>query len=122
MKLAMANERLPPHEAEIRGAQGRVLAMTSITGKHLATGSDRVRVAIAGGGIGGMALALSLHAAGLTEVDVYESTRSVMELGVGINVMPHATRELTELGLLEELYEMGIPTAIPGARSLRYSG
>jgi len=45
-----------------------------------------------------------------------------MELGVGINVMPHPTRELTELGLLEELYEMGIPTAIPGARSLRYSG
>src|SRR5262249_7528053 len=87
------------------------LAMTSMTGNHLATGSDSVRVAIAGGGIGGMALALSLHAAGLTEVDVYESARSVKELGVGINVQPHATRELTELGLLDELYAVGIPTA-----------
>jgi 5-methylphenazine-1-carboxylate 1-monooxygenase len=85
--------------------------MTSMAGKHLATGSDSVRVAIAGGGIGGMALALSLHAAGLTEVDVYESARSVKELGVGINVQPHATRELTELGLLDELYAVGIPTA-----------
>src|SRR5262245_6681554 len=85
--------------------------MTSITGKHLAHGSDSVRVAIAGGGIGGMTLALSLHSAGLTEVDVYESARSVMELGVGINVQPHATRELAELGLLDQLNAVGIPTA-----------
>jgi 5-methylphenazine-1-carboxylate 1-monooxygenase len=69
------------------------------------------RVAIAGGGIGGMALALSLHEAGFRDVDVYESASSVKELGVGINVLPHATRELTELGLLEELYAVGIPTA-----------
>src|SRR5262245_10576176 len=75
------------------------------------TGSRPVRVVIAGGGIGGMALALSLHAAGFTEVDVYESAGTVMELGVGINVLPHATRELTELGLLDELYAVGIPTA-----------
>src|SRR5215470_9860543 len=69
------------------------------------------RVAIAGGGIGGMALALSLHDAGFREVDVYESASSVNELGVGINVLPHATRELTELGLLDELDAVGIPTA-----------
>jgi 5-methylphenazine-1-carboxylate 1-monooxygenase len=73
-------------------------------------GSHPVRVAIAGGGIGGMALALSLHAAGFHEVDVYESASSVKELGVGINVLPHATRELTELGLLDELYALAIPT------------
>jgi 5-methylphenazine-1-carboxylate 1-monooxygenase len=70
-----------------------------------------MRVAIAGGGIGGMALALSLHDAGFRDVDVYESASSVKELGVGINVLPHATRELTELGLLDELDAMGIPTA-----------
>jgi len=41
-------------------------------------GHDRaVRVAIAGGGIGGMALALSLHAAGFRNVDVYESATRV---------------------------------------------
>ena len=75
------------------------------------TSSPDIRVAIVGGGIGGMALALSLHAAGFSDVDVYESASSVKELGVGINVMPHATRELTELGLLDELYAVAIPTA-----------
>jgi len=70
-----------------------------------------VRVAIAGGGIGGMALALSLHDAGIRDVDVYESAPGVQELGVGINVLPHATRELTELGLLDELGAVAIPTA-----------
>ena len=70
-----------------------------------------VRVAIAGGGIGGMALALSLHDAGFRNVDVYESASSVKELGVGINVLPHATRELTELGLLDDLYAVGVPMA-----------
>jgi 5-methylphenazine-1-carboxylate 1-monooxygenase len=73
------------------------------------TGRPR-RVAIVGGGIGGMALALSLHDAGLAEVDVYESAPSVKELGVGINVLPHATRELTELGLLDELAAISVPT------------
>src|SRR5207245_6181989 len=58
-----------------------------------------MRVAIVGGGIGGMALALSLRDAGIEHVDVYESTSTVNELGVGINVLPHAVRELTELGL-----------------------
>jgi 2-polyprenyl-6-methoxyphenol hydroxylase-like FAD-dependent oxidoreductase len=70
-----------------------------------------VRVAIAGGGSGGMALALSLHDAGFRDVDVYESASSVKELGVGINVLPHATRELTELGLLDALDAVGVPTA-----------
>jgi 2-polyprenyl-6-methoxyphenol hydroxylase-like FAD-dependent oxidoreductase len=70
-----------------------------------------VRVAIAGGGIGGMALALALHDAGFRDVDVYESASRVKELGVGINVLPHATRELTELGLLDALDTVGIPTA-----------
>src|SRR5262245_49902202 len=72
--------------------------------------SHPVRVAIAGGGIGGMALALSLHDAGFRDVDVYESVSRVKELGVGINVLPHATRELTELGLLDALDAVGIQT------------
>jgi len=70
-----------------------------------------MRVAIVGGGIGGMTLALSLRDAGIEDVQVYESTSTVNELGVGINVLPHAVRELTELGLLEDLYGIGIPTA-----------
>jgi 5-methylphenazine-1-carboxylate 1-monooxygenase len=70
-----------------------------------------VRVAVVGGGIGGLALALALADAGLTDVDVYESAPAVRELGVGINVLPHAVRELAELGLLDELGAVGVPTA-----------
>ena len=70
-----------------------------------------MKVAIVGGGIGGMTLALSLVAAGLDDVDVYESSSAIRELGVGINVLPHAIRELTELGLLDQLLAAGIPTA-----------
>jgi len=66
---------------------------------------------IAGGGIGGLSLALSLHDAGLREVEIHEAAPAVEELGVGINVLPHAVRELAELGLLDELAESGIPTA-----------
>jgi 2-polyprenyl-6-methoxyphenol hydroxylase-like FAD-dependent oxidoreductase len=70
-----------------------------------------MRVAIIGGGIGGMALALSLHATGIDDLDVYESAPAIRELGVGINLLPHSVRELTELGLLDAPLEVGIPTA-----------
>jgi 5-methylphenazine-1-carboxylate 1-monooxygenase len=87
--------------------------MTPGEGNHPERGGDShpARAAIVGGSIAGMALALSLHDAGFRDVDVYESAPSVKELGVGINVLPHATRELTELGLLDELDAVGIPTA-----------
>ena len=74
-------------------------------------GNARLKVAIVGGGIGGMSLALSLVAAGIDDVDVYESAPRVRELGVGINVLSHAIRELTELGLLDHLSAVGVPTA-----------
>ena len=70
-----------------------------------------MKIAIAGGGIGGMALALSLVDAGLDDVDIYESAPAIRELGVGINVLPHGVRELAELGLLDELLAVGIPTS-----------
>lgn len=70
-----------------------------------------MKIAIVGGGIGGMALALALHDAGLADVEIYESTAAVRELGVGINLLPHAVRELAELGLLGDLLAVGIPTA-----------
>ncbi|HZO30128.1 MAG TPA: NAD(P)-binding protein, partial [Chloroflexota bacterium] len=42
-----------------------------------------VKIAIVGGGIGGMTLALALADAGLRDVDVYESAPAIRELGVG---------------------------------------
>eukprot|EP00581_Thalassiosira_minuscula_P032958 CAMPEP_0183777172 /NCGR_PEP_ID=MMETSP0739-20130205/48507_1 /TAXON_ID=385413 /ORGANISM="Thalassiosira miniscula, Strain CCMP1093" /LENGTH=518 /DNA_ID=CAMNT_0026019227 /DNA_START=1 /DNA_END=1557 /DNA_ORIENTATION=- len=68
-----------------------------------------IQIAIVGGGIGGMTLALSLMEAGFHNIDIYEST-NLSELGVGINIQPHAVRELIELGLGEELARTGIPT------------
>jgi 2-polyprenyl-6-methoxyphenol hydroxylase-like FAD-dependent oxidoreductase len=69
-----------------------------------------MRVIVAGAGIGGLSAALSLHAAGI-DATVIDSAASLRPLGVGINLMPHAVRELTELGLGEELEATGIPTA-----------
>ncbi|MBG0821348.1 flavin-dependent oxidoreductase [Planomonospora sp. ID91781] len=66
-----------------------------------------MRVLIIGGGIGGLATALSLHAAGIG-CTVAESVTEPRPLGVGINLQPHAVRELTELGLGEELAGLGI--------------
>jgi 5-methylphenazine-1-carboxylate 1-monooxygenase len=68
-----------------------------------------LQVIVAGGGIGGLSLALSLHQAGI-DVRVYEAIRDPSALGVGINLQPTAVRELTELGLGDELAEAGIAT------------
>lgn len=65
---------------------------------------------IIGGGIGGLTAALSLHAAGIS-CRVYEAAAAIQPLGVGINVLPHAVRELTELGLADRLAASAIPTA-----------
>ncbi|HEY7250467.1 MAG TPA: flavin-dependent oxidoreductase [Methylomirabilota bacterium] len=64
-------------------------------------------IAIVGGGIGGLTLALALHQRGLA-CRVYESAPEVRELGVGITLLPHAMRELTALGLGEALARQGI--------------
>lgn len=68
-----------------------------------------MKVLVIGGGIGGFATALSLHALGI-ECEVFEQSRRVGELGVGINTLPHAIKELAELGLLEELDRVAIRT------------
>jgi 2-polyprenyl-6-methoxyphenol hydroxylase-like FAD-dependent oxidoreductase len=66
-------------------------------------------VLIAGGGIGGLTLALSLHQIGVP-CRVFESVSELKPLGVGINVLPHAVRELIELGLLDKLDSIGVRT------------
>ncbi|MBR0696806.1 flavin-dependent oxidoreductase [Bradyrhizobium lablabi] len=66
-------------------------------------------VLIAGGGIGGLTLALSLHQIGIA-ARVFESVSELKPLGVGINVLPHAVRELSELGLHDRLDDTGVRT------------
>ncbi|MFI5279791.1 MAG: flavin-dependent oxidoreductase [Gemmatimonadales bacterium] len=64
-------------------------------------------IAVVGGGIGGLTLALALHQHGI-RCRVYESAPEVRELGVGITLLPHAMRELSALGLGETLASQGI--------------
>jgi 2-polyprenyl-6-methoxyphenol hydroxylase-like FAD-dependent oxidoreductase len=71
-------------------------------------------VLIAGGGVGGLALALMLHQRGIG-CTVLEAAAEVKPLGVGINTLPHAIRELAALDLLPALDGVGIRT-----RELRY--
>ncbi|MEJ8835992.1 flavin-dependent oxidoreductase [Ramlibacter sp. AN1133] len=66
-----------------------------------------MRIAIVGGGIGGLALALGLQQRGVA-CDVYEAAPEVKELGVGITLLPHAMRELAALGLQGKLEPLGI--------------
>jgi 2-polyprenyl-6-methoxyphenol hydroxylase-like FAD-dependent oxidoreductase len=66
-------------------------------------------ILVAGGGIGGLTVALSLHQIGVP-VRVFESVTELKPVGVGINVLPHACRELIDLGLLDRLEETGIRT------------
>lgn len=73
-----------------------------------------MHVLIAGGGIGGLVLGLMLAARGVAAT-VLEAAREVRPLGVGINLLPHAVRELMALDLLPALDEVGIRT-----RELRY--
>ncbi len=68
-----------------------------------------MRAVMIGAGIGGLTTALRLHAAGI-EVDIFESVSEIKGLGVGINLLPHAVRELTDLGLLDALVAVGVRT------------
>jgi 2-polyprenyl-6-methoxyphenol hydroxylase-like FAD-dependent oxidoreductase len=67
-------------------------------------------IAIIGGGICGLTLALNLHARGIA-CRVYEAAPELKELGVGITLLPHAMREFTSLGLGDELLAAGIENA-----------
>jgi 5-methylphenazine-1-carboxylate 1-monooxygenase len=69
-----------------------------------------VTVLIIGGGIAGLTTALSLHQTGV-DCRVYEAVETIEPLGVGINTLPHAVRELSELGLADQLAATAIPTA-----------
>ncbi len=68
-----------------------------------------MKVIIAGGGIGGLVTALMLHARGI-DCEIFEQADQVRELGVGINTLPHAIKELAALGLLERLDAVAIRT------------
>ncbi len=67
-------------------------------------------IAIIGGGITGLALALNLNRRGIA-CRVYERASEIKELGVGITLLPHAMREFTALGIGDALLAAGIENA-----------
>jgi 2-polyprenyl-6-methoxyphenol hydroxylase-like FAD-dependent oxidoreductase len=68
-----------------------------------------MKIIIAGGGIGGLVTALRLHQEGY-EVKVFESVKEVTPLGVGINLLPHSVRVLTNLGLQDKIAKIAVAT------------
>ncbi len=66
-------------------------------------------VVIVGAGIGGLTFALALHAKGM-KPQIYEAAPELKALGVGLNLLPHAVRQLSDLGLEEKLVAAGIVT------------
>ncbi|MGB7318077.1 MAG: flavin-dependent oxidoreductase [Planktotalea sp.] len=70
---------------------------------------EQPHILIAGGGIGGLCAALTLHQVGIG-CTVLESVRDLKPLGVGINLQPNAVRELFELGIdAAALDQIGVP-------------
>jgi salicylate hydroxylase len=68
-----------------------------------------MRVAIAGGGLGGLAAALFLLRAGIRDVQVFEQQPRLGEIGAGIQVAPNAVRLLQRLSLGTALTEVAVP-------------
>jgi 2-polyprenyl-6-methoxyphenol hydroxylase-like FAD-dependent oxidoreductase len=68
-----------------------------------------MKAIIAGAGVGGLVTALMLHARGI-DCELFEQADAIRELGVGINTLPHAIKELADLGLLERLDAVAIRT------------
>jgi len=66
-------------------------------------------IIIVGAGIGGLTLGLALHQAGIA-CRIYESVPDVKAIGVGINLLPHATKELAALGLEDALARVAVKT------------
>jgi 2-polyprenyl-6-methoxyphenol hydroxylase-like FAD-dependent oxidoreductase len=65
-------------------------------------------IIIAGGGIGGLTMALTLHQIGVSGL-VVEASEKMQPLGVGINIQPNAVRELYDLGFTEkDLDKIGV--------------
>ncbi len=70
----------------------------------MAETNTQAPVLIAGGGIGGLAVALTLHQVGVPCI-VFEAVAELQPLGVGINLQPNAVRELHELGFDDALLD-----------------
>jgi salicylate hydroxylase len=68
------------------------------------------RVAIIGGGMGGLTAAIALTRIAGVQVTVFEQARKLGDVGAGVTVAPNGQRVLDKLGVLEQVKRAG---AIP---------
>jgi salicylate hydroxylase len=68
--------------------------------------SSRLRAAIVGGGIGGLAAACSLASRGI-DVTVFEQAAALGEVGAGVFIYPNSLRQLERIGLGDALAAVG---------------
>src|SRR5580698_8205169 len=68
--------------------------------------TSRLRAAIVGGGIGGLAAACSLSSRGI-DVTVFEQATALGEVGAGVFIYPNSLRQLERLGLGDALAAVG---------------
>lgn len=80
-----------------------------VDGTHANGASRGLKIVVAGAGIAGLATALFCRRAGFG-VQVFEQAKEIRALGVGINLLPHALRELEKVGILDEVAGAGVQT------------
>ncbi|WP_052409837.1 FAD-dependent oxidoreductase [Paraburkholderia oxyphila] len=81
--------------------------------------TDKLSIAIVGGGIAGLVTAAALRESG-HDVCVYEQADEFREIGAGVTLHPNATRLLEKLGFGDALRKIGSPTA--GVRLMSAAG
>src|SRR5690606_29225997 len=98
-----------PHGVRGHGRPQRQFGADRPLQRGMTMSVNEPHVIIAGGGIGGLATALTLHQIGVP-FTVYEAVRELAPLGVGINIQPNAVRELNDLGIGRDLLDrVGLP-------------
>ena len=80
----------------------------------------RPKVAIVGGGIGGLFAANALIAHGL-DVSIYEQASEIGEVGAGVFLTPNSVRQLQRVGLGPAVERWGARVG-PGSHYFRHDG
>ena len=93
-----------PRVIRLKSSLGLALADRPNCGER-----DSMEVLIIGAGIGGLTLGLMLHRAGIA-CRIFEAAPELKAVGVGINILPHASRELCALGLEDALTKVAVIT------------
>src|SRR5258708_16387894 len=83
-------------------------SVIAVNSRGIAVMPGSLRIAIVGGGIGGLTAALALRARGL-DVTVFEQAEVLREIGAGVSIHPNAARLLKRIGLDDQLRKIGSP-------------